>query len=298
MAAPWTSGAHEPPESPEPIAWRHPPPLAQRVMRAVGAPAVVGGAVLLAAIVISVVLALLRPHAWEGAGAADPAGTQAVSSSAEGASGASGRDSGADGSSNAGSSESGASGSGETAGAEGSAEGSGRVFVHVVGEVREPGVYELPGGARVQAALEAAGGPTKKAVLSGVNLARAVLDGEQIAVPNAREAAALSATAGGPAAPDGAAGPGSGAAGTGAAGTGAAGSGAGGGSANGTGLVNLNTADSATLQTLPRIGPALAQRIIEWREANGGFSAVDQLTSVTGIGEKTFEGMRDRVTVR
>ncbi|MBU2385610.1 MAG: ComEA family DNA-binding protein, partial [Actinobacteria bacterium] len=63
------------------------------------------------------------------------------------------------------------------------------------------------------------------------------------------------------------------------------------------GLVNINTADAAALETLPGIGPALASRIIAWREANGGFRAVDELLAVSGIGQKTLEGFRDQVTV-
>ena len=61
--------------------------------------------------------------------------------------------------------------------------------------------------------------------------------------------------------------------------------------------VNLNTADAATLDTLPRIGPAMAERIIAWREANGPFTVVEDLLSVSGIGDKTFEGLRELVTV-
>ena len=64
----------------------------------------------------------------------------------------------------------------------------------------------------------------------------------------------------------------------------------------GTGKINLNLADAATLDTLPRIGPAMAQRIIDWREANGRFSSVDDLLAVTGIGQKTLDGLRDLVT--
>ena len=63
------------------------------------------------------------------------------------------------------------------------------------------------------------------------------------------------------------------------------------------GKVNLNTADAAILETLPRIGPAMAERILQWRETNGRFTAIEDLLSVSGIGDKTFEGLRDLVTV-
>ena len=65
----------------------------------------------------------------------------------------------------------------------------------------------------------------------------------------------------------------------------------------GAGKVNINTADAAALEALPRVGPALAERIIAWRETNGRFTAIEELMSVTGIGDKTFEGLREFVTV-
>ena len=151
------------------------------------------------------------------------------------------------------------------------AEAGAVVFVHVVGEVHRPGVVELSPGERVEAAIAAAGGATEHAELSGVNLARTVTDGEQIVVPDEDGAAEVEAQGthgadvGGAPAPDA--------------------------------LVNLNTADIAALETLPRIGPSLAQRIIDWRETNGPFSSVDQLLDVSGIGEKTLAGFGDRVTV-
>ncbi|MHA3683281.1 helix-hairpin-helix domain-containing protein [Leucobacter sp. HY1908] len=170
----------------------------------------------------------------------------------------------------------------------------GEVYVHVVGAVGTPGVVKLRAGARVQDAIDAAGGPTEEAVLAGVNLARVVADGEQLLVPDAEalEAMAAAASAGADAGADA----GAGAAGDAGATASASPQGSSGaqGSAS---LVNINTADAALLETLPRVGPALAGRIIDWRTQNGGFQSVDQLLEVSGIGVKTLEGFRDRVTV-
>lgn len=136
------------------------------------------------------------------------------------------------------------------------------IFVHVLGAVAEPGLYQLREGDRVVDAIASAGGFADGADEAQLNLARVLSDGEQLVVPLIGELP-----------PPGA-----------------------GGTAIG-GKVNLNTADQAALETLPRVGPALAQRIIAWRDQNGRFTAVDDLLSVTGIGEKTFEGLRELVTV-
>ena len=142
-----------------------------------------------------------------------------------------------------------------------------QLVLHVHGAVVEPGIVELPAGSRVVDAIAAARGPTDEADLGGVNLARVVVDGEQLYVPRVGEVPP----------------PGSGA--------------VGGAGAGGAGLININTADAAALETLPGIGPALASRIIAWRDANGGFRAVDELLAVSGIGQKTLDGFRDQVTV-
>ena len=136
------------------------------------------------------------------------------------------------------------------------------VYVHVSGAVATPGLYVLEEGARVVDAIAAAGGFAPGADEAAVNLARPLSDGEQLHVPAAGEAAA----------PQGAA-------------------------AVGDGRVNLNTADAAQLDTLPRIGPRWPQRIIEWREANGRFTSVEDLLAVPGIGDKMLEALRDLVTV-
>ena len=166
---------------------------------------------------------------------------------------------------------------GAAAGAEGPAATptpSRSVVVAVAGRVRRPGVVTLPAGARVIDAVRAAGGPLPRADLGLLNLARRLSDGELVVV-------------GMPAAPDGAS---SGSPGAGAVAGGAAGPGPG-------GLVDLNTATVEQLDTLPGVGPVLAQRIVEWRTAHGRFESVDQLREVDGIGSAKFAQLRDRVTV-
>ncbi|MFS0912917.1 helix-hairpin-helix domain-containing protein [Microbacterium sp. 179-I 3D2 NHS] len=144
---------------------------------------------------------------------------------------------------------------------------SGELYVHVLGAVERPGLYVLGLDSRVVDALAAAGGTTTDADLAAVNLARLVTDGEQVVVPVAGAASGSGAASGAPAMPPG------------------------------DGRVDLNTADQAALETLPRIGPALAERIVAWREENGRFSSVDDLLAVPGIGEKLLEGLRDGVRV-
>ncbi len=139
---------------------------------------------------------------------------------------------------------------------------SGEVVVAVAGQVRTPGLVRLPAGSRVDDAVRAAGGPLAGADLGLLNLARRLVDGEQVLV-------GVEPPAGGP----------------------AAGSGAGGG------LLNLNAASASDLDGLPGIGPVLAQRIVDWRTENGPFASVDQLREVTGIGEAKFQDLQAKVTV-
>ncbi len=155
-------------------------------------------------------------------------------------------------------------------GAAGAAPGG--VVVHVVGQVAAPGLVTVATDARVADALDAAGGATPDADLAALNLARAVTDGEQIHVPRPGEAVAAPP----PASP--------GATATGGGGTGG-------------GVVDLNTADAAALDTLPGIGPVLAERIVAWRDENGPFTAVDELGEVSGIGPAVLEDVRDLVRV-
>lgn len=136
------------------------------------------------------------------------------------------------------------------------------LYVHVSGAVAAPGLYVLAERARVLDAIAAAGGFAPDAERSAVNLARPLSDGEQLVVPVVGAAPAAST-----------------------------------GDAVTDGRVNLNTADAAALDTLPRIGPAMADRIIAWRDDNGGFTSVEDLLAVPGIGDKMLESLRDRVTV-
>ncbi len=147
---------------------------------------------------------------------------------------------------------------------------TGTLVVHVTGDVRHPGVVMLPAGSRVSDAIAAAGGLRPRGKLGGTNLARPVIDGERIDV-----GAAPAGT--GPTGSGGAAGP-------------DAGAGAG-------GLVDLNTATAAQLDTLPGIGPITAERIIAWRSEHGRFTAVEELTEVPGIGPKTLADLRPHVRV-
>jgi len=157
-------------------------------------------------------------------------------------------------------------------GVEGGPATTGRsVIVHVTGAVAHPGVVELPEGARVIDVVARAGGASDDAELGAVNLAREVVDGEQIHVPRVGELPPEGAFA--ESTPGGTAG------------------------ATAGGVVNLNTASSAELESLPGVGPALAGRIITWREQNGPFRSVDELLAVSGIGEKTLSGFRELVGV-
>jgi competence protein ComEA len=153
------------------------------------------------------------------------------------------------------------------------------LVVSVAGRVARPGVVRVPDGARVADVLAAAGGARPGVDLSGLNLARRVVDGEQIAV-------------GVPPAPDAAGQPPSG----GAAGNGS-GAAAGPGAAGPAAKIDLNTASVAQLDTLPGVGPVTAQHIVEWRSRNGRFARVEQLREIDGIGERRFQRLRELVTV-
>jgi competence protein ComEA len=140
------------------------------------------------------------------------------------------------------------------------------VVVDVVGAVRQPGLYRLPQGSRIADAVAQAGGATGKAQLAQVNLAAPLADGEQVVVPKRGAVGAV--------APSG------------------AGAGAGTGPAA---PVQLSTATLEQLETLPGIGPVMAQKILDFRTKHGAFSSVDELDAVSGIGPKRLDQLRDLV---
>jgi len=146
------------------------------------------------------------------------------------------------------------------------------LLVHVSGAVMKPGLYRLQRGDRVYAAIAAAGGVGRGVDLTGINLARKLTDGEQIAIGV----------------------PGAGPPGGSAGGVGAA-SGAASGAVGG--LVELNSATLAQLDGLPGVGPVLAQHIVDWRSAHGRFDSVEQLKNVSGIGDAKFADLKPLVTV-
>ena len=141
--------------------------------------------------------------------------------------------------------------------------GGSRVYVHVTGAVRRPGVYRLPRWARLDLAVVRAGGATPAADLAGVNLAAKISDGQQVIVP--RRGTSGSAPVGAD-----------------VAGIGGA-------------PISLNTATVDQLDELEGVGPATAQKILDWRNQHGGFSSVDDLKQISGIGPKRFESLKDKV---
>lgn len=159
----------------------------------------------------------------------------------------------------------------ETPDMEGAAEAkeAALVYVHVCGQVKEPGVYALGTDSRVADAIEAAGGFTKKAWEASLNLARKVQDGEQLYVLSEDEAANEAAPSG-----EGAAS---------AVGTG--------------GLVNINSAAKEELMGLPGIGEAKAEAIISYRSQNGNFEKIEDLKKIEGIKDGVFGKIKDKITV-
>jgi competence protein ComEA len=134
------------------------------------------------------------------------------------------------------------------------------LWVDVAGAVRRPGLYKVPAGSRTAAAVERAGGVSRRGEEAGVNLAAPLHDGQQVIVP-LRGAA----TTAGSAAPS---------------------------AAGGSAPISLGQATEAQLESLDGIGPALAGRILEYRQQHGGFRSLDELKEVSGIGDKRFEALR------
>lgn len=147
-------------------------------------------------------------------------------------------------------------------------------YVDVDGAVVRPGVYRLKDGARVSQAIDAAGGLTVEADVTGLNRASKITDGQKIYVPTVGEQQAAAAVGGAESS---------------AATTPGAGS--------SSGLVNINTASAAELQTLSGIGPSMAQSIIDDRSKNGPFASVDDLMRVSGIGEKKLAKIKDYICI-
>jgi competence protein ComEA len=135
-----------------------------------------------------------------------------------------------------------------------------KIYVHVAGSVKAPGIYQLDSGTRVYDAVLAAGGFTSKANQASVNMARALTDGEQLVITSGASSAVFEGVMT-------------------------------------SSLISLNQASSSELEDLPGVGPALAGRIIDWREANGGFKAKEDLLNVAGIGDKLFASVKDLVTL-
>jgi competence protein ComEA len=140
------------------------------------------------------------------------------------------------------------------------------VRVHVIGAVNNPGLYELSQNSVAQDAIEAAGGPTALADLSKLNLAGILVDGQQLVIPERVPTV-------GPGTPSPEPPPLTGS------------------------HLNINLATAEQLDTLPGIGPAIAQRIIDYRTTNGPFNSIDELLNIEGIGEGTFEELKDLIAV-
>lgn len=134
---------------------------------------------------------------------------------------------------------------------------SSTIHIHVVGEVAHPGLYELPTGSRASDAVQSAGGLTAEAAQESINLARILSDGEQLTVLSIEAMAA----------------------------------------GNSGGKVSLNRGTQDDFESLSGIGPATSEKIIKYREANGGFSAIEELTQVPGIGSKLLASIRDQLTL-
>ena len=143
------------------------------------------------------------------------------------------------------------------------------IYVHIAGAVKNPGMYELPNGARVSDAVEAAGGFNEDAQESSINLARTLNDGEQVLVASNNDIAMSPSSE-----------------------TQASES-----YSPTTGKVNINTASAEELMTLDGVGEATAEKIITYREEQGPFASIEEIKEVSGIGDKKYEAIKDVITV-
>lgn len=149
------------------------------------------------------------------------------------------------------------------------AQEAGEIVVDVEGAVNAPGLYALPADSRVGDAVQAAGGLAASARPGAANLAQKLTDGEQVIIPTIEETQDTTQ------------------AGTGSAGT----------SSKRDGKININTASAEELQELSGVGPALSERIIDYRESKGRFSSIEDLQNVSGIGEMRFANLKDKICV-
>lgn len=147
------------------------------------------------------------------------------------------------------------------------------IFVHLSGAVNKPGVLTLSEGTRVYEALEMAGGLEPDAVSYGINMARTLRDEEQIHIPRDGEVQTSPVSN-----------------------TNSTMQSMGGGTGQ-SGLININTADSAALQTLTGIGPSTAEKILDYRQSSGPFRSIEQIKEVNGIGDKTYEKFKDKICI-
>ena len=145
-----------------------------------------------------------------------------------------------------------------------------RIYVYVCGAVKEPGVYKAMAGQRLYEIIKKAGGFTKKADESAINLATEVSDGQMVVVPQRAEKSSSKSN-------DGASSSASG---------------------YGDGKININTASIEELMTLSGIGESKASSIVSYREENGGFSSIEELMNVSGIGQATFDNLKESITVQ
>ena len=148
----------------------------------------------------------------------------------------------------------------------------GTIFVDIGGAVKNPMLVELPDGSRVDDAIQAAGGLKQEADMSSINRAEFLLDGQKVYIPSLpmdEDGNVIETASGGGTSSE----------------------------VSASGKVNINSADSEQLQTLNGVGPATAQKIIDYRQSNGSFTSIEDIKNVSGIGDKTFEKLKDDITI-